>query len=362
MKCSIVLVLAGLIWTSEAQVPNNSISNRLHLGVEGPVLTSSTANASVEWECINKSLTNKCLIYHNDQWFDFSVPSIGKYYLNVSSQSCKERRGVQMVIIEGNPCEIKTYKILACLSQVRQDDVFVALDSLRPGMLYLVNIDGFLGDQCDFKLQLSRNPAGLPLKAEGTVPGTSQQSPHIKIRWHVSRDSIDGFEKFIVYKRRKSEPKAVKLEEQTILFNAYGSPLLHYETSDSLKAEGTYTYLVYGVGKMTLVPTLLAQREINYKAPRRDLTTVRAQRTISIKTIFPEKTIFELMVFDNRTGTTLLRSKREFDLTGETIKVDVGEFLDRGVTSFLILLSDPNTREPREFYYHVGINGQLIKE
>jgi hypothetical protein len=362
MKCFIVLVSVALSWTLEAQVPNNNIINRLHLSVDTPAIISSTANASVEWECINKSLTNKCLIYHNDQWFDFSVPTGGVYYLNISSQQCKQNYGVQMVVIEGNPCETRSYKVLACLSQIRQDDVFIKLDSLKPETLYLVNIDGFLGDHCDFQIELRTKPAGLPLKAEGGITQVSQETRFVRIGWDIDQDSIRWFEMFKVYRRRGSESKAVMVDEQNVgRFNAYGFPVLHYETQDSLPAGGIYSYLVYGIQAGTLVPILLSARKINYDAPH-VRAAARPQRIINLKVSYPDKANFELIVYDVKAGATLLKSKRQFNVADTSLNVDVGEFLDKGVTSFLILLSDPNSREPKEFYYHVGINGQLVRE
>ena len=56
-------------------------------------------------EYINKALTNKCVIYHNDQGY----------------------KGIQAIIIEGNPCEAATYKILHCIPQISQHDVYIEL-------------------------------------------------------------------------------------------------------------------------------------------------------------------------------------------------------------------------------------------
>jgi len=260
IKMCLAFVLVGVCDISAAQVSNNSIKNRLHLEVDAVPFQSTTANSSVEWNCINKVLTQRCLVYHNDQWFDFTVQKFGTYYLNVSAQQCHEKRGVQAIIIEGNPCEIKTYKILKCISQIQQDDVFIKLDSLKPGIFYLVNIDGFLGDFCDFRIQLATKPVGLPLHLEkpgSVLAPVSQHSRQVKLEWSVKRDSIDNFERFHVYRRKISEIV-------TTLINTYGAPILHYETSDSLRSEGVYSYQIYGIQKETLVPSLLVVQKVSY--------------------------------------------------------------------------------------------------
>ena len=73
---------------------------------------------------INKELTNKCVIYHNDQWFTSEANIGGTYYLNISSQKRRAAKGIQAIIIEGNSCEDATYKVLHCIPQISQQDVF----------------------------------------------------------------------------------------------------------------------------------------------------------------------------------------------------------------------------------------------
>src|SRR3954465_1716422 len=147
----LILVVLGVITSLvvAAQVENNSFKDRIHLVADAPLRHSTTAKATVEWACVNKALTNKCLVYHNDQWFYFTLEAAGNYYLNISGQKCRDKRAVQVLIIEGNPCETPNYRILECVSRGLQSDVFIPLQSLRAKTLYLVNIDGFLGDYCD---------------------------------------------------------------------------------------------------------------------------------------------------------------------------------------------------------------------
>ena len=70
---SAIFFLSGISFSLTAQVANNSISNRTELKLDDDWLHSNTANSSVEWRCVNKSLTNKCLVYHNDQWFQIKI-------------------------------------------------------------------------------------------------------------------------------------------------------------------------------------------------------------------------------------------------------------------------------------------------
>jgi hypothetical protein len=147
------------------QVLNDRIQNRIALQLDAGWHTSSTINSKVEWDCINKKLTQKCLVYHNDQWFTIMPAGRGPYYLNVSNQSCKDLYGVQMVVIEGDPCKTDSYRLKKCFAFSDQSDFFVKLDSLIPQNSYLINVDGYLGDRCGFAIEFSSVFRGIPLHA-----------------------------------------------------------------------------------------------------------------------------------------------------------------------------------------------------
>src|SRR5690242_20597246 len=90
-----LLCLLGKL--APAQVPNDRIAQRLELKINAAPFHSSTASCTVEWECLNKELTNSCLEYHNDQWFSFTPRYPGPYFVNVSQQACRDIRGVQLM-------------------------------------------------------------------------------------------------------------------------------------------------------------------------------------------------------------------------------------------------------------------------
>jgi hypothetical protein len=100
----LIMFLLLVLRFSIAQVPNDKIDQRHQLKLDGNTTVSTTANSSVEWRCIAKALTNKCLVYHNDQWFSFQVEENGNYYLNITNQQCKKLKGLQVILLEGNPC------------------------------------------------------------------------------------------------------------------------------------------------------------------------------------------------------------------------------------------------------------------
>ncbi|NOT75401.1 MAG: hypothetical protein HOP08_10760 [Cyclobacteriaceae bacterium] len=362
MKVFITCLFILFTSTSTAQVKNNSINARLRLILDEAALNSSTDNASVEWSCINKELTNKCLVYHNDQWFDFTVPKPGTYFLNVSSQECREKKGVQAVIIEGNPCEIKTYKILKCLSQIRQDDVFIRLDSLKPQITYLVNIDGFLGDFCDFKIQLSSRADGQPLETKRPASRKDQQRSIVRFEWTVSGERIEDIQKFKVYRRKSTSIKSVLVSEQYSMRNAYGIPQLKYQLVDTLDSEGLFTYNIYSVQNENLVLRLLETTEVNFTKPAvRQKST--SERSIHLTLNYAENSPFTIIVFNPKTQEKLLTIKQIYTQSiHKDFEIDVGEFLNNGVNRFLLLLFDDDSGKNKELYYYRDQNGRFVKE
>ncbi len=124
-----------------AQVPNDNIANRIKLDL-GKEITSHTKNCTVQWACVDESLTGKCIDYHNDQWFEFNSGTFNHLYFIVSSQQCRDVRGVQLVLIEGTPCETKTYNVLECKSLGTNNDFYIEAN-VKSATNYLINIDGY---------------------------------------------------------------------------------------------------------------------------------------------------------------------------------------------------------------------------
>src|SRR5690349_22039558 len=119
-----VAILALLPFIALSQGHNNDIRDRSKLVLDAEPTVSSTAGNTVEWDCLNKRLTQKCLVYHNDQWFTFKVEKAGDYFINNASKNCRDNMGVQLIIIEGNPCEVTTYHILECIRRIEQAEVY----------------------------------------------------------------------------------------------------------------------------------------------------------------------------------------------------------------------------------------------
>ncbi len=254
-----------------AQVANNAIVNSLVLQTDEVPFYSTTDDATVEWDCINKKLTERCLIYHNDQWFTFIPGREGTLFLNISEQICKKKFGVQVVVIEGNPCETSSYKLLHCESFTNQSDTFIELKDLKEGTPYLINIDGFLADVCAFQIQVGTKPKGLPLKTvslDKLQLETSLERNLVRLQWQLTEQLLDSLYSFEIYKQevtafKKQAPKQIPLR-----YTAAGHALTAYSFLDTLTQQGTYLYTILGAFHEGQKRIVLDEKRITFQEPK----------------------------------------------------------------------------------------------
>jgi len=341
-----------------AGVSNNNIEERLQLDIYKPI-KSSTAGASVQWKCINKALTNKCLVYHNDQWFSFSVETSGRYFINISSQSCRDSKGVQMIVIEGNPCEVNTYKILECINQIRTEDVFVELPDLKSGTPYLINVDGFLGDFCEFNIELSDKPKGLPRKDKDINLDTLKiesriESKVVTINWSVDEKLAREIKEFKVYRNSNF------VTDVGMSRNAYGLAGNSFQFIDSLKSAGVFNYNIYGIRESDDMPMLLSTRQFtvagDYKAPK------PVAKVLPLRLMFKEHEMFQLRLYNYDGDHLLWKHEGEAQGEGELFMIDPQPYVEYGLRKFQLLVLDANGNKIDEIYFRVDGNGTIIKE
>jgi hypothetical protein len=325
-----------------AQVVNDKIDNRIELHLDSDPVYSNTYKATVEWGCINKALTNSCLVYHNDQWFYFVALDSGKRFLNISNQHCKNLKGVQVVVIEGNPCETSTYKLVHCTSFTDQNDTFIELDSLKPDVPYLVLIDGFLGDQCDFEIQFSTRPSGIPVHRDSrdTLSLRVEQDGHlVNLRWSANQVQLDELNYFEIFRQRVNTPKAVELAKVSISTNALGRHIEHYAYTDSLSEPGSFVYQVVGVTKLDADRIILDENRVEF-FPAQQIKSVE-ERIIQFPVDFSGA--LEIVVADAIKGTALFGTTLT-DGQSRIVPLDVTHFVNRGYRFFRVKATHVKSR------------------
>ncbi len=351
-----VFFLVVIDFSLTAQVSNNNIKDRTELVLDAHPLRSSTANSSVEWQCVNKSLTNKCLIYHNDQWFHFTPQKNGKFFLNISSQKCRDLQGVQVVVIEGNPCEVETYRILKCIPKIYQDNVFIELDSVQANTLYLVNIDGFLKDFCELDIQLSSKPSGLPLQSKHLNALRLKADVNqeiVQIQWHVDQSVHDQISHFELYRLKSGDVKSTLRSTLYTNNNSLGSYNEDYSYTDTLIVRGNYQYKVIGVEKESEDRLLLDQVSINSNG------LPQKYKWIQIPLSFSKKGDLDISVINPYTDALLYAQTFEY-IVPEIFSINLTKFVNQGIKRFWIKIRQVKTKEFRQYTYQINDLGDLV--
>lgn len=352
-KVNVLFFLCVFSSPAIAQVFNNSIHNRSALVLDTTV-RSTTDNNTVEWSCINKALTKKCLVYHNDQWFYFTPPSNGTYYINIASQQCKKGLGIQLIIIEGNPCETKSYVIKRCIDKIHQDNVFVKLDSLKANTQYLINVDGFLNDFCEFEITFSDKPDGLPesLKSEHALElKTETKDKVVTLRWRADPTWVDSVEQFEVYRMKQGERRSTRVNKQIVRRNALGLFDENYSYSDTLQKDGRYEYTIVMENKLHR-RALLDQVQVNHVFIQIYLANIPLEFNqpglLSIDIIEAEmKTVVKTLSHDYQNPTTL--------------SIDLSYQVKYSGKRFWIRVKQPGTKQTKVFAFEaVGDAMRLV--
>lgn len=345
---------------SFSQVSNNQIQQRVQLKLNEEGIISTTANSTVEWQCIAKALTNKCLVYHNDQWFTFEVQNPGNYFLNLSSQQCKKQQGLQAILIEGNPCEVKTYSVLQCISKISQEDTFIELSDLKANTTYLLNIDGFLGDICSFNIQLSDRAVGLPIhfSFSDTIKVNSSMSDRIvHLDWKATPELISTIEKFKVGRKREQEVKS-KWKEVDLKVNAYGEFIMDYDLTDTLKDQGAYTYLILGIKKDDDQPVFLNEQRISYIEVTRNLLKKSEEQIIYFSPGFDKPSRIQVAIVDAYTDALIKNSILEYDpRKNKNLLIQTKQMIEEGVKNFVVQIKNLKTLEIKKFYFRINEEG-----
>jgi hypothetical protein len=322
-----------------AQVTNNRIEDRIPLKLDSGAFSSTTVQSDVQWDCINRALTSRCLVYHNDQWFTMTPPTAGPYYINIHGQQCKKAYGVQLVILEGDPCKTDSYQLKRCVPFSDQSDFYVKLDSLKPNMEYLVNVDGFLGDLCSFNIEFSSSLRGIPVNAANTrllTPNTQLNDSIVSIAWTVNDSLAFTVKEFQLFRKREKDRSSVRVE-LPLEYNAYGAVQRYYEVRDTLSEKGNYVYSVYGSTGDDML--LLSRQSITFpkEKPR---AIARRQRLMRREFVYfaPKAEFVTVHVLDNHTEQKLFTTNRRADKGKNVLLLDFTDMVENGVYFFKVII------------------------
>jgi hypothetical protein len=337
-----IFVVLGFFFyalTTTAQVANDLIENRLLLEIN-QTIQSNTVDCKVEKSCVNEAQTGKCIKYHNDQWFSI-VPSVSQtYYINISGQSCRDLRGVQLVVIDGVPCDTATYQIISCVSLASQDDVFLPLEGLEVGREYLLNIDGYLHDYCDFSIEFGSVPIGLPMINQRLSKLNQQvENQYVNLSWKLAESIRSGVVAFQVYRREAKEIAHSLVQKVSLNGNAFGDVQLEYSVQDTVAKDGYYFY------KVVAVLTDGASVVVNETDFEVVLEKEFTAHMIELLLDYEEKTPITILVFNAQTNRLLQSRLFNFDIDHRMISMDMRQWTALDMHQFRIEIVDNDTNE-----------------
>ena len=341
------LLLHCLIWLTITpafcQVTNNQIQNRIVLKLDSGWFASTTAQANVEWDCINKALTNKCLIYHNDQWFSLKPEVPGPLFLNVAHQTCKKLYGVQVVVIEGDPCQTSTYRLKECIPFTNQSDFFIRLDSLIAGQEYLINVDGYLGDFCSFQIAFSSSFQGIPvtgsvLNINSTI---TQKDSVVTIDWTIPDSLSNDLKEFEVFRKRANE-KSGRVISNPMNRNAHGVAQTNYQFTDTLRENGEYDYSIFGRTEDNVL--LLSRQELSYRGISKP-PPFRENYKRQIDYFVRRNGLVAIHVMDALTEKRLFSTSRRSVKVKNTVIIDFKQFAVEGVRNFTVIIDSKDEKQ-----------------
>jgi hypothetical protein len=351
-----ILFLSILFWGSgfnlPAQTPNNNIESAIPLELDSAV-SSRTHGNSVQWACVDESLTGKCIEYHNDQWFTFEpAQHYELLYLNVYQQQCRDVKGVQAVVFTGQPCQPQTYQILNCSSLATQDNIFILLERLIAGQTYFINIDGYLEDYCQFTLEVSTSAKGINAEARELLslePRLTPDSVFINIRPYAELEK--EFSQLTLYRRKAADKQRQKVAVYSLAY-AYGSPTDYVTFADTLGrgplGRGPVVYALVGtdIGGRSVI---VGEQEVK---PDRTLFCY-SDSFIPFLLDYKNNTDLEIRVWNHRTGQLLKRRLYTHSKHQPEYRLRVEDFREQGVREIRIEIINSQTREIEELLFNL---------
>jgi hypothetical protein len=333
------------------QVPNDNIAARMELAVDRAAFSSNTSHCTVERQCVDRRLVGNCVDFHNDQWFWFRTSRAGKYYVNLSGQRCRDRKGLQLMVIDGIPCKTDTYQVLQCISLANQDDVYAELDLSLADHRYLLNVDGYLGDFCQFDIQVSRTPRGLPLATPDSLATSvrgEKRENRLTVHWQLPPALADQVTGFQVYRWFTKGPTSTLMATLPAAFSARGGDQLAYQVEDTLREEGRYQYRVLAVTSDSSRMVIGQHWEVYEKQPS---AAVEPTDNLSLKLDYKPHTPLQILIIDAQTDRVLKSIDVAYTGKHKQFTYDVSKFREQGIYRYKVQVINLKNRHTDEYYF-----------
>ncbi|MEO1051224.1 MAG: hypothetical protein AAFX87_11385 [Bacteroidota bacterium] len=354
-RLSLFLILITSL-ASLAQTANDDMHSAQHIAIHEEVDTYTDGN-TVQWECVDEKITGKCIKYHNDQWFTFNSGDYEKLYINISGQECRDLLGVQLVIIDGEPCQPETYTLLDCVSLATQDDIFVELGSLKPNHRYWLNIDGYLHDFCRFNLVISDKPSGSSAVMVNLLESTfSARSNVVRFGWKLHDSLAHKAANVHVLRRERDAFKFQPLDTVPVSYNAYGIMRPDYQYTDTLLLPGQYFYRLhveYNDGKTYFVDEFSHKTPSPYYSEDKD-------KVVTVELDYEQYVPLSVSFFDAETDELLHAMSFKFDYRQHRrLTFYKAKWLDRGIKELVVRVINHRDDHEKSLYVRLT-DGKVV--
>jgi hypothetical protein len=218
--------------------------------------------------------------------------------------------------------------------------------------MYLLNVDGFLGDYCSFEIQLATKPSGIPeiiSAVENNQQAVSTEGQRVHLTWNVSDSLLASMRDFDVYRKELKEKKFTLLANKNIQTNAAGAFVKDYSYHDSLFTYGVYEYMVLAKSDNASIAVL--QHQVTWAA---DKKAEYINHSVTLPLTFSKSGAIDVLIMDPFNDWVLQQYSTEFTFKNPTLQLSLNPFYKKGMRQVKIKVKNSKTREVNIFYYEVG--------
>ncbi|NPA34409.1 MAG: hypothetical protein GXO48_05720 [Chlorobi bacterium] len=163
----------------------------------------------------------------NNQWFCFNAPA-STVTFDFLVSNCTNAWGVQAEVysVSGNLCSPTFTSVSNCWNPTTETNGTVTASGLIPGQVYVLMVDGYAGDVCDFEI-VNWQPGALPLEGISLTGKVSSNGEHI-LKWTTiitENDEVNG-----IFAIERYSPESGRMEVLTEV---------------PIENKDTFTYIVY---------------------------------------------------------------------------------------------------------------------
>jgi hypothetical protein len=234
-----------------------------------------------------------------------------------------------------------------------------------------VNIDGFLGDFCDFNIQLSSLPIGFPygMTVEDILPISLHLNDSVvNIQVKGSQESLNqikNLEVFRLYSRdaHSVHTKSHYLKTIPIERNAAGNLVDSYNFYDTLSEKGRYQYQIMSEN-FDGERSLLLDENVKYFGiyPSIVHQPTNKDKLISISLESTRRRLsLDVYVYDFLTNKLLLYKMVEFKKDeSKIILLNVTNYVLKGMNNFLVKVVDQKDSSMKQYVFFTDEDGNIV--